>query len=119
MSEPLIIAAPAERGSDTIAEKSVRATWAISGGLHLTQTTIQETPFAVIRDKTQGPAIASGSLFAGTQAAQEIRTRGMQQMVVLQITDGQRINDPKTGFRAVHHGHSDGSVPVAMIEFHQ
>src|SRR5205823_8687210 len=104
MSEPLIIAAPAERGSDTIADKSVRPTWAISGGLHLTQTTIQETPFAVIRDKTQGSPIASGSLFAGTQAAQEIRTRGMQQMVVLQITDGQRINNPKPGFRAVHHG---------------
>src|SRR5436853_4702479 len=65
---------------------------AISGGLHLTQTTIQETPFAVIRDKTQGPAIASGSFFAGTQAAQEIRTRGMQQMIVLQVTGGQRIN---------------------------
>ena len=62
MSEPLIIAAPAERGSDTIADKSVRATWAISGGLHLTQTTIQETPFAVVRDETQGAAIASGTL---------------------------------------------------------
>src|SRR5579862_6443559 len=78
---------------------------------HFPQTPLQKAPLTVVGNQLQSPAITLRSVLGGTQAAQEIGARGMQEVIILEVTGSDhRVDDFQRCPRSISHG--DGNAAV-------
>src|SRR5207245_3720566 len=79
--------------------------------LNFAQPPREKSALGVIRDQRERSRIALRCFLRGSQAAQQISPRGVQQVVAVEVAgSGQRLDEGERRARAVHHGDRRGAV---------